>query len=241
MNWRTGRKQLTALIDAPAAVGPRYLKGRWSWVRADAWASGLVEQVRRGELRPPEGSALAKIAEYLERGALLDPHNAAVELLNVLRPTVAVGRFVAFAAVAMFEHPRCRALLERGREGYDDLFVQEVRRFYPFFPLVAARVRESFTWRGLRFPEGRRVLSDLYGTNHDARVWGRPDAFIPERFYEWDGSPYNFIPQGGGDHYGGHRCAGEWITISLIQVAVEFLSRSLRYKVLRQDRRISLS
>ena len=233
--------QLTAIIDAPAALGPRYLRGRWSRLRADAWAAGLVKRVRRGRLRPPEGSALAKIAAYREDGAPLKAHDAAVELLNVLRPTVAVGRYVAFAALELHENPRCRELLRAGKEGYDRLFVQEVRRFYPFFPFAAARVRKTFTWRGLRFPRGRRVLLDLYGTNHDPAVWGRPDAFIPERFYEWDGSPYNFIPQGGGEHYGGHRCAGEWLTISLLETAVSFLARSLRYTVPPQDLRVSLS
>ena len=84
------------------------------------------------------------------------------------------------------------------------------------------------------------MLLDLYGTNHDPRVWGRPDEFIPERFYQWDGSPYNFIPQVGGDHYGGHRCAGEWITVALMRTAVEFLAR-LRYSVPPQDLRVDLS
>jgi fatty-acid peroxygenase len=119
--------------------------------------------------------------------------------------------------------------------------VQEVRRFYPFFPSVAARVRRTFTWRGYRFPKGTRVLLDLYGTNHDGRVWGQPDAFIPKQFYGWDGSAYNFISQGGGDHLLGHRCAGEWITISLMKVAMDFLTRSISYTVPPQNVRINLS
>ncbi len=38
-------------------------------------------------------------------GNLLDPGVAAVELINILRPTVAVARYVAFAAVALHEFP----------------------------------------------------------------------------------------------------------------------------------------
>lgn len=119
--------------------------------------------------------------------------------------------------------------------------MQEVRRFYPFFPFAAARVRRTFTWRGYRFPKGTRVLLDLYGTNHDGRVWGQPDAFTPEQFYGWDGSAYNFISQGGGDHLLGHRCAGEWITNLLLKVAVGFLAQSTSYTVPPQNVRINPS
>ena len=232
--------ELAAMIDAPAAVGFRYLKGRLSRIQGDAWAARLVERVRKGTLHTPEGSALFKIATFRKLdGELLSKHEAAVALLNVVRPTVAIARYIAFAALALYQYPQCRRRVQSD-EGYLELFVQEVRRFYPFFPFTAARVRETFFWRGFRFPKGRRVLLDLYGTNHDARLWGEPDKFMPERFYQWDGSAYTFVSQGGGDHYFGHRCAGEWVTISLMKEAVKFLS-SLRYTVPPQDLSVSLS
>ena len=233
---------MAAMIDAPASVGLRYAKGRLGRRRAERWAGELVERVRRGGFKASAGSALERVATYREAdGSLLSTHDAAVELLNVLRPTVAVARYIAFAALALHQYPACRERLRSGDDRYLELFVHEVRRFYPFFPFVAARTKRTFAWRGYRFPEGVRVLLDLYGTNHDGRIWGRPNEFIPERFYEWDGSPYNFIPQGGGDHLLGHRCAGEWITLSLMKVAVAFLTRSVAYTVPQQDLRIKLS
>ena len=233
--------ELAAMIDAPAALGFRYLEGRLSRIQGDAWAARLVERVRHGTLRTPERSALFKIATFRKLdGELLSQHETAVALLNVVRPTVAIARYVVFAALALHRYPQCRRRVQNGDEKYLELFVQEVRRFYPFFPFTAARARGTFVWRGFRFPKGRRVLLDLYGTNHDARLWGQPEQFIPERFRQWDGSAYTFIPQGGGDHYLGHRCAGEWLTISLLKEAVKFLS-SLRYAVPPQDLSVSLS
>jgi fatty-acid peroxygenase len=85
------------------------------------------------------------------------------------------------------------------------------------------------------------VLLDLYGTNHDARLWDKPDEFRPERFRKWSGSAFNFIPQGGGNHYRNHRCPGEWITIELMKDAVEFLAESIAYDIPPQDLRISMS
>ncbi len=102
-------------------------------------------------------------------------------------------------------------------------------------------MREEFDWRGRRFAEGTWALLDLYGTNHDARIWGDPETFRPERFRQWDGSAFDFIPQGGGDHHRDHRCAGEWITIELVKRAVRLLTGSMSYGLPEQDLRISLS
>lgn len=171
-------------------------------------------------------------------GRLVPLRVAAVELLNVLRPTVAVSVFVAFAAHAMHEFPAGRAMLRAGDARYLEWFVQEVRRFYPFFPAVAARVQETFESRGLRFDRGRRVMLDLYGTNHDPAAWGDPQAFRPERFSDQKVTPFNFVPQGGGDVRIHHRCPGEGVAVALMKVSVDFLARRLRYQVPPQDLRI---
>lgn len=159
----------------------------------------------------------------------------------MLRPTVAVAAYITFVAHALHQHPECHREIEAGTDGYADLFVQEVRRFYPFFPSIGARVRHDFTWKSYTFPQRRRVILDLYGTNHDARTWDAPEEFRPERFRGWDESPFNFIPQGGGDHNVNHRCPGEWITIDLMRQAVDILTRGFQYDVPEQDLRIDFS
>src|SRR3546814_7119834 len=81
---------------------------------------------------------------------------AGVELLNVLRPTVATAVYITFLAHALDTHPAWRERLTDSSSSEELAFVEEVRRFYPFFPAVAAIVREQFEWRGHRFPQGRR-------------------------------------------------------------------------------------
>ncbi|MEH0844390.1 cytochrome P450 [Micromonospora sp. CPCC 205711] len=232
---------LHAMIDGPAAVGPRHWRGVLGRRRGERWVGDLIERARVGTLPAAEGSALRTIAEHRDgQGRLLPRRIAAVELLNVLRPTVAVDRYVVFAALALRDHPSWR---ERVRAGDDvtECFVQEVRRYYPFFPVAAARVRRSFDWRGHHFPQGRRVLLDLYGTNHHPQLWPEPERFRPERFTGWRDDPYGFVPQGGGEHLGGHRCAGEWITIELMKRAVTLLTGAMRYEVPPQDLSLDLS
>ena len=235
-------REFGAMIDGAGSVGPRNWRGLLLRARTERWARGVIARARSGELAPPPGSALHTIAWHREAdGALLDAAVAAVELLNVLRPTVAIDRYITFAALALHEHPAWRQRLADGDDEILQCFAQEVRRFYPFFPLVAGRALRAFDWRGHHFVAGSWVLLDLYGTNHDARTWEDPGAFRPERFRQWDGSAFNFIPQGGGDHETGHRCPGEWITIALIKRALRLLTTAMRYDVPEQDLRIDLA
>jgi fatty-acid peroxygenase len=235
-------QEFAAMIDGSGAIGPRNWNGMLLRAQTERWARGMIASVRIRELAVPEGSAVHAIAFHRDpNGELLDKSVAAVEFINVLRPTVAVARFVTFAALALHEYPECRQKLESGDDEYLDLFVQEVRRFYPFFPLIAGRVLNEFDWRGHHFAKGAWVFLDIYGTNHDVRTWEEPAAFRPERFRQWDGSAYTFIPQGGGDHLHGHRCPGEWITIELMKTAVSLLLSEMKYDVPNQDLRIDLS
>jgi fatty-acid peroxygenase len=231
---------LQGMIVGGAGLGPRYLWGRWSRARGDRAAEELIERTRAGVITPPAGTALEVIASHRDLdGALLDPAVAGVELLNVLRPTVAIDRYLVFAALALHRHPQWRARLGEADDATLERFVQEVRRTSPFFPFTAARVRDGFEWQGYRFPTGRLVLLDLFGTNHDPRRWDDPTAFRPERFEAWDGDAFDLIPQGGGDHDHGHRCAGEWITIEVMKAVVAELTRSMRYRVPDQDLRVA--
>ena len=141
----------------------------------------------------------------------------------------------------IFQYPECRQTLVADDDGDLERFVQEVRRFYPFFLAVGGRVQRAFDWRGHHFAKGAWVLLDIYGTNHDPRIWEEPQTFRPDRFRQWNGSPFNLVPQGGGDFDHGHRCAGEWITIALMKTAVRLLTTGMRYDVPEQDLRIDLS
>jgi fatty-acid peroxygenase len=239
---RRRARDLAALVDGPGGVGPRTWRARLARRRCEAWIGRLVRQVRRGERQPPPGSALAVIAGHrAPSGRLLPRRVAAVEVINILRPTVAVAIYVSFAALALHEHPAAGAAIGAGEPGALHRFVQEVRRFSPFIPFQVARVRAPFDWHGVHFPRGRRVLLDLYGTNHDPRLWDRPDELEPERFRGREPGPYELVPQGGGDHHVHHRCAGEAITIALTMAAVAFLVDRVRYSVPPQDLRVRLT
>jgi fatty-acid peroxygenase len=235
-------RQVAALFSYAGSVGLMHGYARNARRGSEVWLADLVERIRSSEWKLAESSAAHVIAWHRDpRGALLDPRTAAVELLNVLRPTVAVAVWIAFVAHALHEHPECRAEIERDKDGYVDRFVQEVRRFYPFFPAVVARTRREFEWKGYTFPRGRRALLDLWGTDHDARIWQRPNEFDPERFVRRPPNAFAFIPQGGGDPASGHRCPGEEVAVEIMKLAARFLVHRLQYEAPPQDLELDMT
>lgn len=232
-------RDLALLFEGVIPTGLKHVEARLARRRLERWAGNLIGSVRNGRFRPATGSALEVIATHRERdGSPLPLKAAAVELLNILRPTVAVAVWVTFGALALHRTGTWRERVANGSDADREAFAQEVRRYFPFAPFVSARVREPFEWHGFEFPAGRMALLDLYGTNHDRRIWGDPERFRPERFLEREPSPFEFIPQGGGDAGKTHRCAGEWPTVELLKQGLAFLAGAVSYTVPHQDLRI---
>ena len=170
-------------------------------------------------------------------GELLEPRIAAVEVLNIIRPTVAIAWFVTFAAHALHHWPEHRERIRDGGDYYVEAFAQEVRRFYPFAPFVGGQAPHTQVWRGQEIPKGAMVLLDLYGQNHDSALWPEPYTFSPARFLHRQVDPDHLVPQGGGDPAAGHRCPGELVTVEVLKTLAAKLA-AMEYDVPPQDLRI---
>lgn len=233
--------QFGTLVENAGRFGPRNWAAQLVRRSAERWGNEVIRGVRNGEIAVDETSAIARVATQTDlEGRMLPIDVATVELLNILRPVVAIARFIVFAALCLHAVPRWRATFADGDESDLTNFVNEVRRHAPFFPLMGGRARRAVDWRGNAFSRGDWVLLDLYGTNHDPRLWPEPNRFRPERFRDWQGDPYTLIPQGGGHYLEDHRCAGEPVTIALMRTAVRALTRRIAYDVPPQDLRVSL-
>ncbi|MEG8278729.1 cytochrome P450 [Streptomyces sp. AHA2] len=231
---------LVSLVDGFATAGPRHWRARRARARLEDRLGALVEDVRAGGAAAADGSVLDVVARHRDAdGRLLDAHTAAVELLNVVRPTVAVCWFIAYAGHAL-RRPDVREELRGGDPAYAVAFAHELRRFYPFAPFVGGRAVADLDWHGEPIPQGAMVLLDLYGQNHDPEVWEEPYAFAPRRFLGHPPARDELIPQGGGDPATGHRCPGEDITIALLAALAPRLA-GLEYDVPEQDLRIPLN
>lgn len=220
---------VAALFDGAGAVGPRHWKARLARRRLEAWLTEVAHAVRHGVWQVHPAAPLARLVAHRDAdGQTLSDRIVAVELLNLIRPVIAVAVYITFVAHALQRSPAARAYVRVG-DAARERFAEEVRRFYPFFPAVAARTCVAFTWRDFEIPADVRVMFDLYGTNHDPRHWTSPECFDPARFETAFDARFGFVPQGGGDHETGHRCPGEWITVALMTQATAWLAERMAW------------
>lgn len=229
-------EDFAAMVDSFGVVGPTHWKGRAARTRAEEWIKTVIENVRIGRQIARENSALYAMAFH--RGIdnkMMDTSMCAIELINVLRPIVAISTYIVFTALALYEYPKYKNELMSGDRNELEMFVQEIRRYYPFTPFLGAKVKKNFIWKQCKFRKEDLVILDVYGINHDSRIWDNPFSFQPGRFRDYKGGPFEFIPQGGGDPSKGHRCPGEGITIEVMKASLDFLVNKIEYTVPEQD------
>jgi len=233
--------EFSAMIDGAGAVGPRNWMGQALRRHTEQWACEHIKAIRMGAPSDPD-SPVAAIAFHTDAdGEVLSTRTAAIELINILRPVVAVGRYIVFGALALHSFPEWRTRLAGGDDAALEMFVQEVRRYYPFFPAVGGRVLQAFDWEGLHFAKNDWVLLDIYGTNRHPSSWPDGETFRPERFDKREGNGYDLIAQGGGDFAHGHRCPGEMVTVEIAKATLRLLAANVAYEVPPQDLAVDLA
>lgn len=229
-------RQFMNMVFSISQIGPDYWKGKASRKSTEKWIETIIKEVRSYDRKTNENTPLYQIAFYKDmNGNPLSDRKAAIELINVIRPIVAICIYIVYAALALHENPQMKELLKDPASNYYDMFVQEVRRFYPIGPFLAAKVKQDFSWDGYLFQKDTLVLLDVYGINSDASLWKYPNVFSPDNFLHWDHDHYKLIPQGGGDPKTGHRCPGERITLELMKESIDFLVNDIEYTVPNQN------
>lgn len=233
--------ELSAMFETPASIGPTHWVGRNKRNRAEKKIEELVVKVRAGNVQVQKDSILNQFIFHKDlEGNVLDVETTAVEIINILRPVVAISIYICFIAMALAQFPHERVKLKKA-PGYGHLFIQEVRRYYPFFPFIVAKTKTTFSWKGYTFKEGELVLLDIYGTNRDPNSWESPDEFQPERFASWHEDRFSFIPQGGGNDETNHRCPGEHLTVEVMELSLDYLLNKMDYEIPEQDMYIDMS
>ncbi|ODN70094.1 cytochrome P450 [Methylobrevis pamukkalensis] len=235
--------ELVRMIESAGGFGPRTWSALLRRRRVEGWLADLVRLERAQDLVGHGASPFATICRHRDpAGVLLSEDEAVVETLNLLRPLVAVGRFIAFAVVELARHPDIAAgLTVRGAADLAERFCEEVRRTAPFFPFVGGVALRPLTWNGYEIGQGAWVLLDLYGTNHHPDLFPRPERLDIDRRRSWREQGFDFIPQGGGDTRTDHRCPGEAFTVALMAEALRVLASTGGWTLPPQDLSVDLS
>lgn len=215
-------RDMLAMVDGFGSPGPRNLRARRARKRTDAWMSAVIRHARNGD---DHGTPLDRVARFRdESGELLPVHTAAVEAINLLRPLVAVSWLAAGLFRAYADRPDLGAGVTSGVVSPFHV-ANEVRRTQPFVPFLATRATQDLSFAGAPIPAGTLVVLDVWGTNHDPRLWSHPDEFDPTRFAITPVTPYNLVPQGGGFTETGHRCPGEDLTLAVLTLLADRVAR----------------
>lgn len=224
-----------------------HMKGITDRNESEKWARELIEEARKHPVPGKENLALYTFANAKDLdGELLPVETAAVELLNIIRPTVALTVWVALTGHALFAQREIYEELKADFANLQDPFIQEMRRYYPFFPMLPAIAVSDVEIDGYLIPKDSWVVLDLYGTNHDERTITSPERFDIRRYegkakdlsYEEE---YEMIAQGGGKFREMHRCAGEWITLHSLRVFSDQLVNRYEFTVPEQDWNIPMN
>jgi fatty-acid peroxygenase len=224
-------RELGGMVANAGNFGPSAWRALLARSRHERYIRSLVRRIRTGDLALAPSAPARIVAEHCDAaGRPMSEAEAAVELINLLRPIVAVAWFIGFAAVALDRHSGWRERLWADDDWLEP-FVEEVRRISPFFPFIGGIARADFDWRGETIPKGAWMLLDLYGGNHHPASFAEPFRFEPERRLSWRDQSYSFIPQGAGPVRETHRCPGERVTVEIMKAATAFLACSLTYRL----------
>lgn len=236
-----------SMISSAVTNPKTHVKGIENRKKSEKWAQSLIEEARTHPVAGKEEVALYAFASATDdEGELLPIDVAAVELLNVIRPTVALTVWIALMGHALFSRPDIYQRLHAEFDQLQDSFIQEMRRYYPFFPMLPAFAIQDVEIDGYLIPKDSWVVLDLYGTNHDERTIETPEVFRISRYLgkekhiSYD-EEYEMIAQGGGKFEAMHRCAGEWITLHALRVFSDQLVNKYQFTVPEQDWEIPLN
>jgi len=236
-----------SMISGAVTSPTDHIKGITDRNESEKWAQDLIKDARKNPVQGKEHLALYTFANATDLdGELLPVETAAVELLNIIRPTVALTVWVALMGHALFAENNVYDDLKADFDNLQDSFIQEMRRYYPFFPMLPAIAVDDVEVNGYQIPKDSWVVLDLYGSNHDERTINHPEQFDIERYvdnaekisYEEE---YEMIAQGGGKFREMHRCAGEWITLHSMRVFSDHLVNKHEFTVPKQDWEIPMN
>ncbi|GFN79605.1 cytochrome p450 2j5 [Plakobranchus ocellatus] len=126
-------------------------------------------------------------------------------------------------------HGRRVTMNDRPNLRYLDAVVRETQRYTSVAPLLPRKVLESFKMNGYNIPKDTIIFLNMHSSLHDAKVWGDPENFRPERFLDAKGNLINheeLVPFG----LGKRSCPGEALAKMELFIFMSSLFQCFRFE-----------
>jgi fatty-acid peroxygenase len=206
----------------------RHWKARRARKRLYEYLAPHVQSIREKSVNTTDHSLYTPMEQIVH--AVDDDTVVMDELLNVIRPVVAIAQYIGCSVHQLHESPEWKSQVLEDNNLV--LFANEVRRYYPFAPILGAISMTPFVvedhGKSVTVSKDTLVILDLYASNHSAAQFSSPDNFDPSQLGESE-AMRAIMPQGWGNPSRGHRCPGEDFTVSVIQQVVLTLARRKWY------------
>src|SRR5690606_23425908 len=107
---------LTSMFSDAGSPKKHFLS-RSARKKGESWISSIVKGIREKSSNVTEGSPIEVMANYRNfKGELLPVHVATVEILSLLRPTVAVSVYLLFSIHGLETNPSWKTKINRNEE-----------------------------------------------------------------------------------------------------------------------------
>jgi len=248
-------------IPLPVEIpGTRISKAGKARRSMNEWIMKLILQTKEAQLNgaPKQDNYLSQMVDATDlEGNPISEEVFAAELINMLRPTTLASYFHVFLMHAFHENPVIfdnvqAEVLQHLKETpdlktryyadtnflaklqYGEYCAKEIRRYYPCIPLLVARTKEAFEYKGYYFPKEYLLILGIHAIHRDPRVWSNPDTFDPLRFerkeHQKCDERFAVVQQGGGDLIENHKCAGETLATLMIKAFAARMTNDFKWK-----------
>jgi cytochrome P450/uncharacterized tellurite resistance protein B-like protein len=207
---------------------------------------------RRAEPRDDGFSRILKAKA--SDGSSIDDEAAALELHHIFLAGYIVFAELAGVVLQLDAHADVRERLEReiteqaasGPIGMSQLaampylsaVVDEVKRITPMLPILFAKAKKSFGFKGHLVPEGWQVSLALAAHHRLTESYPDPERFDPARFSDGRGAElertHAFVPQGP-EPLTGHKCPGTDYASYFMKLFTVVLLRGHRWTLIDRE------
>ncbi|GFO49656.1 cytochrome p450 2j2 [Plakobranchus ocellatus] len=107
--------------------------------------------------------------------------------------------------------------------------IRETQRYASILSALPRKVIKTFQMNGYTIPKDTLILLNMYSTHHDAKTWGDPEKFRPERFLDAKGNLIHqeeLVPFG----LGKHACPGEAMAKMELFIYLSSLLQRFRFE-----------
>ncbi|XP_059169541.1 cytochrome P450 2J4-like [Physella acuta] len=127
---------------------------------------------------------------------------------------------------------RAPNMMDKQNLKYLNAFIMETQRIASVVPVIVYECMANTTFETFTIPKGTQIAFNFDSVLKDQKIWGDPESFRPERFFDVDGNiqtPDEFIPFS----VGRRACPGE--SLAKMELYLYMASLFQKFKFLPED------